>query len=84
MIKIDFVELASTLPEDRIKLIGINAAGKAYADVMRTQHGNKKCEMHPEQTSNITIHADMKKHFTLEKNEFCCEEFKNSLKLLES
>jgi len=53
----------------------VNAVANGYAEEVRKELEDIKCENHPNQRSVLTVIADKRKQFKLEKTSFCCSEF---------
>lgn len=60
-----------------------NAGAEGFANEMK-KHGleKKKCESHPNHTSTVVVRAlDTKELMRVEKRNFCCRDFENSVQI---
>lgn len=85
MIKIEKQYAKTRSNDDLIEVTRKTAANGGVDAVYETLSKDLKgvkCENHPNHTSRIVIKAnpkDLNKQFSVEKKDFCCNEFKDSL-----
>lgn len=64
---------------DSITVATANAATEGMADSIKQHVRDKSCAQHKPGRGTITLIADKKKMFTVQKSGFCCRAFENSI-----
>jgi len=64
---------------DSITVAAANAATTGAANSINQNLRGKSCAQHKPGRGTITLTADKKKMFTVQKSGFCCKEFENSI-----
>jgi hypothetical protein len=65
---------------DQISATVLNQAAEAYATELRTLFGGMVCNLHPRINQQIIITADRSRKMIIEKANFCCDRFEDSIK----
>ena len=64
---------------DSITVATANAATEGAASSIKQHVRGKACDKHKPGRGTITLTADMKRMFTVQKSGFCCKDFENSV-----
>ncbi|MEO8588548.1 MAG: hypothetical protein ABI432_04200 [Flavobacteriales bacterium] len=64
---------------DSVVVFAANGATEALADTIKKGVKGKACPTHKPGRGTITVTADKKKMFAVQKSGFCCKDFENSV-----
>lgn len=81
MIKIELIKAIPNRTEIDIATDITNRASADFSNMLKEKLKRARCEEHPDITSIITVEATPNKDqlFEVNKKDFCCERFKNSI-----
>jgi hypothetical protein len=79
-IRIQTIPIDGTLA-DQISATNLNKAAEDYAVEIKAQFSNRICTSHPRFTQDIIVSAVKGRKMTIEKVNFCCVDFEDSIKL---
>ncbi|MEP7265053.1 MAG: hypothetical protein ABI772_11175 [Bacteroidota bacterium] len=65
---------------DQISATVLNQAGEAYALELKGLMVGKSCNLHPRRNQEIIITVDRVRKMIVEKANFCCDRFEDSIK----
>ena len=81
MIKIELKKATPKRNEIDLATDFCNLASDGFADRLKKELKNAKCEEHPNATSTVRVVStpNKKQPFSVEKINFCCDSFKDSI-----
>lgn len=80
MITVEVVKLPLTNTFEDSIFQAANIASEQFAENVRENVKGAKCINHPEANQLITIRAGQGKLFSVEKTQFCCKDFADSIR----